>query len=74
MFNLWHKMMKKVYDWTMRIVAGPKAFVALCVMAFAESSFKSSGSTSLTSPQTEIAEGMILFISAVIPAVLLTNL
>lgn len=39
MFNLWHKMMKKLYDWAMRVVAGPKAFVTLCVMAFAESSF-----------------------------------
>ena len=39
MFDLWHKIMKKLYDWAMRVVAGPKAFVTLCVMAFAESSF-----------------------------------
>lgn len=39
MFTLWHKMMRKLYDWAMRVVAGPKAFATLCVMAFAESSF-----------------------------------
>ena len=39
MFKLWHKMMKRLYDWAMRVVAGPKAFMTLCVMAFAESSF-----------------------------------
>ena len=39
MFVLWHKMMQKLYNWAMRVVAGPKAFKTLCAMAFAESSF-----------------------------------
>lgn len=37
--NLWSKMMKKLYDWVMRMVSGPKAMVALCMVSFAESSF-----------------------------------
>ena len=39
MKTLWSKMMKRLYDWAMRMVSGPKAFVALCAVSFVESSF-----------------------------------
>lgn len=39
MKNLWSKMMKKLYEWVMSMVSGPKAMVALCAVSFAESSF-----------------------------------
>lgn len=39
MKTLWSKMMKRLYDWAMRMVSGPKAFVALCTVSFVESSF-----------------------------------
>ncbi len=31
--------MRKLYDWTMRVVSGPKAVMTLCVVSFIESSF-----------------------------------
>ena len=31
--------MRKLYDWAMRVVAGPKAIITLCVISFVESSF-----------------------------------
>ena len=36
---MWSKWMKGLYDWTMRLMAGKKAIVALCGLSFAESSF-----------------------------------
>lgn len=39
MKKYWNKMMKGIYDWCMRLVAGPYALVALLIIAFAESSF-----------------------------------
>ena len=32
-------MMKRLYDWAMRMVSGPKAVAALCAVSFVESSF-----------------------------------
>lgn len=31
--------MKRLYDWAMRMVSGPKALMALCTVSFVESSF-----------------------------------
>ncbi len=31
--------MRKLYDWAMRVVSGPKAIITLCVISFVESSF-----------------------------------
>ena len=39
MKTLWSKMMKRLYDWAMRMVSGPKALMALCAVSFVESSF-----------------------------------
>lgn len=39
MKQLWSKMMKRLYNWIMSMVSGPKAMVALCSVSFAESSF-----------------------------------
>ncbi|MBE6446663.1 MAG: DedA family protein [Alphaproteobacteria bacterium] len=32
-------MMKRLYEWVMRMVSGPKALMALCAVSFVESSF-----------------------------------
>ncbi len=37
--NLWSRLMKKIYDWIMSMLSGPKAMIALCAVSFAESSF-----------------------------------
>lgn len=39
MKNLWQKIVRKTYDWTMRLASGDKALWALCAVAFVESSF-----------------------------------
>lgn len=39
MKKMWNKMMRKLYDWAMRMMAGPKALWILCAIAFIESSF-----------------------------------
>jgi len=39
MKTLWSKMMKRLYEWVMRMVSGPKALMALCAVSFVESSF-----------------------------------
>ena len=36
---MWSKWMKSLYDWTMRLMGGRGAIVALCLLSFAESSF-----------------------------------
>ena len=36
---MWLKWMKNLYNWTMRLMAGKKAVIALCGLSFAESSF-----------------------------------
>ena len=36
---MWSKGMKKLYDWTMHLMAGKGAIAALCALSFAESSF-----------------------------------
>lgn len=36
---MWSKWMKGLYDWTMHLMAGKKAIIALCGLSFAESSF-----------------------------------
>ena len=35
----WSKWMRALYDWTMHLMAGEGAIVALCILSFAESSF-----------------------------------
>ena len=37
--QIWQKMMRRLYDWTMGLASGSRAIAALCVVAFAESSF-----------------------------------
>lgn len=39
MKKLWNKVMRAMYDWTMKLASGNKALFALCVVAFIESSF-----------------------------------
>ena len=39
MKKLWSSFMKRLYDWAMRMVSGPKAVAALCAVSFVESSF-----------------------------------
>ena len=36
---MWSRWMKKLYDWTMGLMAGKGAIVSLCALSFAESSF-----------------------------------
>lgn len=36
---MWSKWMKALYDWTMHLMAGRSAIIALCALSFAESSF-----------------------------------
>ena len=39
MKKLWNKIMRSMYDWTMKLAGGDKAVWALCAVAFIESSF-----------------------------------
>ncbi len=39
MKKLWNKVMRSLYDWTMRLASGSKAVWVLCVVSFIESSF-----------------------------------
>lgn len=36
---MWSKWMKGLYNWTMKLMAGKSAIMALCILSFAESSF-----------------------------------
>ena len=39
MKKLWNKVMRGMYNWTMKMASGNKAIWALCIVAFIESSF-----------------------------------
>ena len=39
MKKLWNKVMRGMYNWTMKMASGDKAIWALCIVAFIESSF-----------------------------------
>ena len=39
MIRIWAQWMKKLYDMTMKLMAGEKAIASLCALSFAESSF-----------------------------------
>ncbi len=39
MKKMWNKMMRGLYDWTMKLASGDKAVWVLCIVSFVESSF-----------------------------------